>query len=97
MKEEEEIDTIFDTKEVNELIEDAESDGVLEAAALEARAAELGLDEEDLALLRVELEARGVELTALDERADATDSETRSGPGSEEAGWDRRLEPDVTA
>jgi hypothetical protein len=36
-EEEREISTIFETKELIDLIEDAESDGVLEAAALEAK------------------------------------------------------------
>jgi RNA polymerase primary sigma factor len=95
-EEEREISTIFDTKELIDLIEDAENDGVLEAAALEAKAVELDLDEEDLALLRSELEERGVELTALDESADADDDDEGSEADVADARPDARLESDLT-
>ena len=94
-EEENTISTIFDTKELIDLIADAESDGVLEVAALEAKAAELDLDEEDLALLRSELEERGVELTILDERDEADDDGT-SEPDVADARPDARLESDLT-
>jgi len=95
-EEEREISTIFETKELIDLIEDAESDGVLEAAALEAKAAELDLDEEDIALLRSELEERGVELTALDESADANDDDEGSEADLADARPEARLESDLT-
>jgi RNA polymerase primary sigma factor len=90
------IDTIFDTKELIDLLEDAESDGVLEATALEAKAAELDLDEDDLAVLRAELEARGVELTALGESVDESDPETRPESDIEESRAELRLQSDLT-
>jgi RNA polymerase primary sigma factor len=94
LTEEEQIDTIFDTKELIDLIEDAESDGVLEAAALEAKAAELDLDEEDLARLRAELEERGVELTPLAGSADDDDADTDLDVEANRA--ELRLETDLT-
>ncbi len=72
---------------------------MLDAAALEAKAAELDLDEEDLALLRSELEERGVELTALDEMSDADDADDAdpaSGSDADEEHRALRLESDLT-
>jgi RNA polymerase primary sigma factor len=60
---EDHISTIFDN-DVTAFIHEAEDDGVLGERVLEAKAAELELDDEELASLRAELEARGVELTA---------------------------------
>ena len=65
-KEEDQISTIFDN-ELAALIHDAEENGVLDVRALEAKAAELDLDEEELVALRAELEARGIELTGEDD------------------------------
>ena len=96
LKEETQIDTIFDTKELIDLIEDAEADGVLEAAALAAKAAELDLDEEDVARLRSELEERGVELTAVNESADGDDAETGADLGLAEDRVELELASDMT-
>jgi RNA polymerase primary sigma factor len=62
-KKEDQISTIFDN-ELTAFIHDAEDEGVLDRRALEAKAAELDLDHEELVALRGELEARGVELTS---------------------------------
>jgi RNA polymerase primary sigma factor len=72
------ISNMLDT-ELTALIEDAEIDGVLDAHALEAAAIEHDLDDDELAALRGELEARGVEIAPTDE----TDAEP-----------ELRLEPD---
>jgi RNA polymerase primary sigma factor len=69
---------------------------VLEAAALAAKAAELDLDEEDVALLRSELEERGVELTALDESADDDDAQTGTDLDLAEDRAELKLESDMT-
>ena len=95
-EEEREISTIFDTKELIDLIEDAEADGVLEAAALAAKAAELDLDEEDVARLRSELEERGVELTAVNESAHDDDAETGTDLGLAEDRVELELASDMT-
>ena len=64
-----EISTIFEEHELTSFLEDAEDHGVVDARALDSLAAELGLDEDELASLRGELEARGVEIApAGDER-----------------------------
>ena len=65
-KEEETISTIFEHDAVATFIHDAEEDGVLDERVLDAKAAELDLDDEELAALRGELAARGVELTNED-------------------------------
>ena len=52
---------------LHEFLEDAEERGEIEEAALEALAAEHDLDEEDLATLRGELEAREIEIVVPDE------------------------------
>jgi RNA polymerase primary sigma factor len=70
---------VLEHPELNALIEDAEIDGVLDTHVLEAAALEHDLDEEELAALRRELEARGVEIAP----ADGTDDEP-----------ELRLEPD---
>ncbi len=53
---------MFDRKDIESFIEDVEADGAIAAATLETKADELDLDEEELALLRAELESRGVEI-----------------------------------
>ena len=65
---EDQIDTIFDTKDIATLIAEAESDGLIEAAALELKAVELELDDDELALVREELESRGVEIADESDR-----------------------------
>jgi RNA polymerase primary sigma factor len=60
------ISTMLEHRELTALIEGAEDEGVLDARALEAVALELELDEEELAAVRAELEARGVEITPAD-------------------------------
>jgi RNA polymerase primary sigma factor len=61
-------ETIFDRTELTHFIDEAESDGVVEVAVLEAKALELELDDEELALVRGELESRDVDIVATDER-----------------------------
>ena len=92
---EEDISTIIDTKELTSFIEGAESDGELDALELEAMAAELDLDDEELALLRAELESRGVEITARDEVDDGEDAEDETGEIDPERP-ELRLEADLT-
>jgi RNA polymerase primary sigma factor len=72
-REEDRITSIFDN-EVAALIGAAEEDGVLDERVLEAKAAELDLDEEELTSLRGELDARGVELTLGEDGRDTPDS-----------------------
>ena len=69
---------------------------MLEAAALAAKAAELDLDEEDVALLRSELEERGVELIALDESANDDDAGTGTDLDLAEDRAELKLESDMT-
>ena len=71
-EQEDQIDTIFDTKDITSFLEEAESDGVIDETALESKALELELDDDELALLRQELESRGVDVTARGERPAAT-------------------------
>jgi RNA polymerase primary sigma factor len=54
---------VFTNDQVNAFLEDAEDLGVVDDAALEAMAAELELDEDELAALRHELETRDVEIS----------------------------------
>ncbi len=58
------IDIILERRELEAFIEEVEDDGIVDAAVLEAKALELDLDEEELALVRNELEERGVEIEA---------------------------------
>ena len=94
---EEDISTITDTKELTGFIEDAENDGELDAVELEAKAIELDLDDDELTLLRFELESRGVEIRAFDaddeEQEDAADAE---GGEIEAAPSAARFESDLT-
>jgi hypothetical protein len=69
------IDTIFDTKELTSLLEEAESEGLIEASALETTAVELDLDDDELALLCAELEVPGVEIVAAEEHEVALGTE----------------------
>jgi RNA polymerase primary sigma factor len=61
---------VLEHAELNALVEDAENDGVLDSHVLEAAALEHDLDEEELAALRGELEARGVEIAPAEEADD---------------------------
>ena len=72
-EEEEEISTIFEDNAVATFIQEAEDDGVLDVRVLDAKAAELDLDDEELAALRSELEVRGVELTRGSDDGDELD------------------------
>ena len=72
-EEEEPIDTIFDTKDVTSFLEEAEGDGVVDETALQSKALELELDDDELALLRQELESRGVDVTARSDDGDRLD------------------------
>ena len=76
---------MLDNQEVATFIEDVEDEGIVDQPALEALAAELDLDDEELATLRAELSSRGVEITT-------SDSERSSGDELE-----LRLEPDAPA
>jgi len=92
---EDEIDTILESKELKTLIEDAESDGVVEARLLEVAAAELDLDEDELALLRAELETRGVEISTGDDSSGLAETDDAAAPAPE-VELDLRLEADLT-
>jgi RNA polymerase primary sigma factor len=88
---EKQIETTFDTNVLRSFIDEVEDDGVIDAIELEAKAVELDLDEDELALLRSELESRGVEITAAAAVADDLEAD---GAGDAEAGL--RLEADLT-
>jgi RNA polymerase primary sigma factor len=90
------IDTILDTKNLTSFLDEVEDEGVVDAGTLETKALDLELDEEELALLRGELEARGVEITAAYENDEdvAIDAASESeGSGNEPA---PRLEADLS-
>ena len=70
---------MFMNDQVTAFLEDAEEQGVVDDAALEAMAAELELDEDELAALRHELEARDVEIS----RSSDEDGAAPRGPGPE--------------
>src|SRR4249919_345004 len=72
---------MIENQSVASFLEDAERDGVADEVALSALAAELDLDDEELAALRSELEARGVEILPADETADR-ELELRLEPGA---------------
>jgi RNA polymerase primary sigma factor len=59
---------VFPNDALTAFVEDAEEHGVVDVVALDSVAAELDLDDEELAALRSELETRGVEI-APEERA----------------------------
>ena len=91
---EETISTILEDTAVATFIDDAENDGVLDVLVLQAKGAELDLDEEELEVVRGELEARGVELVTTDDgNLDEPDIDDESEPrvGDEP---ELRLEPD---
>jgi RNA polymerase primary sigma factor len=60
---------VFANDELNVFLESAEESGVVDVGTLESVAAEYDLGDEELTVLRAELEARGVEI-APEERAD---------------------------
>jgi RNA polymerase primary sigma factor len=93
---EEAISTIIDTNELTSFIEDAENDGELDAVELEAKATELDLDDDELALLRTELESRGVEITAFDAADDEDEDGTDTEGEPDAASLDIRFESDLT-
>ena len=74
------------------LIEDAEDDGVIEGSLLEIRALELDLDDEELALVRGELESRGVEIAVSDKSGGSVDADA----DSEADQLDLRLDADLS-
>jgi RNA polymerase primary sigma factor len=74
--------TIFDTIELTSFIDEAESEGVVDAASLEAKALELELDDEELALLRTELESRDVEVVGGDDRELTREDAAGEDPGA---------------
>jgi len=92
---EHQIDTTFDTNELRTFIDEVDEDGVIEATELEAKAVELELDDDELALLRAELESRGVEITAAAVDAEELDVDPdRADTAEPEA--ELRLEADLT-
>jgi RNA polymerase primary sigma factor len=94
---EEDISTIIDTNELTSFIEDAENDGELDAVELEAKAVELDLDDDELALLRSELESRGVEIAAFGADAGEDESEADTEGGEIDAApAELRFESDLT-
>ena len=62
------------SNDVIAFLEDAEEQGVVDAAAIESFAAELELDEDEIAALRAELEVRDVEISAPAEVAAELDA-----------------------
>jgi RNA polymerase primary sigma factor len=82
------IDTILERQDIEIFVAEVEDDGVVDAAVLETKALELGLDEEELALVRTELKARGVEIEAMRDVREAENEDVG------EAELD--LEPDLT-
>jgi RNA polymerase primary sigma factor len=97
-EEEDEIDTIFDTKELTSFIEDVDGDGLIDARELEMRASELDLDDDELALLRSELESRGVEITTSDARNGALDlaDASENGVAADDDDPDLHFEADLS-
>jgi RNA polymerase primary sigma factor len=77
---EEEISTILEDTVVARFIDDVVDDGVLEERLLAATASELDLDDEELATVRTELEARGVELVVADDDEESSDSGAQDEP-----------------
>jgi RNA polymerase primary sigma factor len=63
---------VIDEGQVSSFLESAEERGVVDEAALESLAFDNALDEEELAGLRSELEARGVDVARAPSTADAT-------------------------
>jgi len=76
---------VTENRDLTNFLEDAEDRGALDVLALEAFAAELDLDDDELARLRSELEARGVEVARV------SDSNDRDEP----AGASEDTEPEL--
>ncbi|HET7744916.1 MAG TPA: sigma-70 family RNA polymerase sigma factor [Gaiellaceae bacterium] len=90
------IDPIFDTKELTSFIADVEGEGAVDVASLEATALELDLDEEELVLLRNELEARGVEIVAEEQSATLEAGAVANGEPIADLRSDPRLGADLS-
>jgi RNA polymerase primary sigma factor len=65
---------------VTAFLEDAEDSGVVDGLALDSLAAELDLGEDELAALRAELDARGVEIAIAEASSDRGELELRLEP-----------------
>ena len=92
---EHQIETTFDTNELTSFIDQVDEDGIIDATELETKAVELELDDDELALLRAELESRGVEITAAAVDAEELDVDPdRADTAEPEA--ELRLEADLT-
>jgi RNA polymerase primary sigma factor len=81
---------MIEYQEVTAFIADVEDEGVVDVPALESLAAELDLDDDELAALRAELVSRGVEITTSDSAEGSEDTNTDAEPLL-------RLEPDASA
>ena len=92
-------DKILDKHELTSFIDEAEYEGVVEATALEAKVLELELDDDELALLRSELESRGVEIEATTEGDDRLDlaREDESDLAADHDERELRFEADLSA
>jgi RNA polymerase primary sigma factor len=71
---------MLENRDLTTFLEDAEDDGVVDALALDSLAAELDLDDDELAKLRGELEARGVEIAPADGHDTADETALRLEP-----------------
>jgi len=71
---------MLENQEVAAFIEDVEEEGVVDVLALESLAAELDLDDEELATFRAELLSRGVEITTSDSAQESDDSSADAEP-----------------
>jgi RNA polymerase primary sigma factor len=89
--------TFFEEQDLVSFLDAVEDEGAIHAIALETKALELGLDEDELALLRAELEARGVEVDGSeeDEANELADSET-SEPAADADERELNLEADLS-
>jgi RNA polymerase primary sigma factor len=74
---------IFETNELRRFIDEIESEGIVESSVLDAKALELDLDEDDLALLRSELESRAVEIVGGEDRDGALEADAGEEPDGE--------------
>ena len=79
---------MLENRELTAFVDDAEDEGAVDALALDRLAAELDLDEDELAALRAELEARGVEVAHADGSQETADA-------SEDAEPELRLEAET--
>ena len=89
------MNTVLELKELAGFIEDVESDGVIDTIALDAKATEHDLDDEELGLLRTELESRGVEITTAED-ADGQVFEIGKDRPSTDGEVDLHVEADLT-